>query len=145
MADQRTSNTGCAASCGIVFVMVPLFWLGISAYFGYTNTLNHPIEGVPQIGSFIWYFFVSFIMAPVVLFCTPEGWIAIAVIFGIWLVFTLCFAAPFKSPNTTNESKSSQNVPISLIMILGVWVVWFTVWCVNRDPWWFINGLDALR
>ena len=73
MADQRMSNTGCASSCALVSGMVGLFWFGSSAYLAYSNSLSAPIEGVPDIGSFIWYFFVSFIMAPVVLFCTPEG------------------------------------------------------------------------
>ena len=152
MADQRTSNTGCASSCGIVFVMVALFWLGTSAYFGYTNTLNHPIEEVPDIGSFVWYFCVSFMMGPFVLFFTPVGWIAFAVVFGMWLVLWMYFDERSQSFNAVREAgvpnhseTSPKNVPISLIMILGVAVVWFTVWCVTRDPWWFINGRDALR
>ena len=71
--------------------MVFLFWLGSSAYLAYNNSLSKPIEGVPYVGYFVWYLLLSFIMGPLVLFFTPEGWTALAVIFGLWWFLRACF------------------------------------------------------
>lgn len=161
MADRRTSGIAHLYSCGTVLCMVFLFWLGSSAYLAYNNSLSKPIEGVPYVGYFVWYFLLSFIMGPLVLFFTPEGWTALAVIFGLWWFLKLCFTVPSQSPNPIDESNSFEHdagvtevprkvrevatLPISLIVISVVAVIWFTVWVVTRDPWWFLNGLDSLR
>ena len=91
MADRRTSGTAHLYSCGTVLCMVFLFWLGSSAYLAYSNSLSKPIEGVPYVGYFVWYLLLSFIMGPLVLFFTPEGWTALAVIFGLWWFLRACF------------------------------------------------------
>ena len=66
----------------------------------------------------------------------------------LWMYFderSQSFNAVREAGVPNHSETSPKNVPISLIMILGVAVVWFTVWCVTRDPWGFINGRDALR
>lgn len=169
MADRRASNTAHLAHCGtVLYLMVlgamVLFWLGSSAYLAYSNSLSKPIEGIPYGVYFVWYFFVSFIMGPIVLFFTPEGWTALAVIFGVWWFFTLCFAVLSQSPCSIDEPDSPEHsehdaevskvprkirgvatLPPLSIVISVVAVIWFISWAVTRDLWWFLNGLDALR
>ena len=136
---------GTGAGCGIVTMVLVLLWLGISAYAAHEANLANPIQGTKNGGSFIlWFVYWSLLCLIFLIPALLVGWLICGVIGWAYLTPPKSNTV-FKPDVGKHNETSSENVPISLIMILGVAVVWFTVWCVTRDPWWFINGLDALR
>ncbi|MAI73158.1 MAG: hypothetical protein CMM01_19935 [Rhodopirellula sp.] len=136
---------GTGAGCGIVTIVLVSLWLGVSAYVAYEASPANPIQGTTNGGSFVvWFLCLSVFYLIFLIPALLGGWLICGLIGWAYLTPPKSIAV-FKPDVRKHNETSSENVPISLIMILGVAVVWFTVWCVTRDPWWFINGRDAFR
>jgi hypothetical protein len=169
MADQGTSKQstlvtagGCITGVGLGLTILFVVYAGLSIFLacgmGQAKPETSFVENLMLSGVLL----LTLLIAGVIY---PIGWLIYGVYFAVIIAITMLsaryFASSSRSPNSIGESKSSENdagvakiptktagadnVPVSLIMIVGFAVIWLTAWGVTRDPWWFFNGIDAWR